>query len=532
LLSLLNRGFCAGKNYWDGLRDTVGNDNGIGTIYTENQTLTVQEVTNMKNHLHPQKLQPGRRTAIVLGGSIAGIWMARALTDHFARVIVVERDELPTHAAHRPGAPQDKQYHILLRRGLQIMEDLFPAARAALLEAGAIQFDQINDVRTKFQGQWLSQYPSGELMLACSRVLLEATLRQQLRRYPQIEMVDGVEVTGLLADEQRRRITGARIRHRRGAERGMEMTLPADFVVDATGRRSRTPQWLASLGYPHPEETVIDAHLGYVSRYYRQPAGRVTQWKMMYILPNPPHGTRSGLIFPQENNTWVVMMAGANNDHPPTDESGFNAFARSVDPLFHEVLQTAEPTSAIYGYRRTENRWRHYEAISPWPDGFAVVGDAFCGFNPVYGQGMTVAAMTAVALGQQLANAGENLRGLAARFQAEVARVTKPVWLITSGADLAYPKTEGTTGKKRLGDRVAYWYTRKVMDAVPHEERVRRVFLDVNHLLRPATDLFMPGVLWPVLRHSLRRDPSQPAEVKAAQRQSYTLSDQSKATEG
>lgn len=247
---------------------------------------------------------------------MAGIWMARVLADHFGHVTVVERDELPAQAEHRPGVPQDRQYHIMLRRGLQIMEDLFPAVG--------------------------------------------------------------------------------------------------------------------------------------------------------------------------------------------------------------KVLQTAEPISPIYGYRRTENRWRHYEALSPWPDGFAVVGDAFCGFNPVYGQGMTVAAMTAVALGEQLARAGGNGRGLAARFQAQVAEVTKPVWLLTTGADLAYPETEGATDKKSAADRLAYWYMEKVMEAVPADERVRRVFLDVNHLLRPATDLFMPGVLWRVIRHSLARGSFGTAAAGVVKRQPRT----------
>lgn len=472
----------------------------------------------MKNRIDPisekQQAKRNYRSAIVLGGSMAGIWTARVLANHFTRVTIVERDQLSAQAEHRPGVPQDRQYHILLRRGLQIMEELFPGAERELLEAGAIQFDQINDVKTKFQGQWLPQYPSGEFLLACSRVLLETTLRERLRRYPQVEIRDGTEVTGLVADEGRRRVTGVRTRRRRGPERGTESIIEADFIVDASGRNSRTPGWLASLGYPRPEETVINPHLGYVSRYYRQPEGHSTQWQMMYVLPNPPAGTRSGLIFPQEDKVWVVMMAGANKDYPPTDAAGFDAFARSIDPQFHRVLQAAEPLTSAYGYRRTANRWQHYESLARWPDGFAVVGDAFCGFNPVYGQGMTVAAMTAVALDEQLTRADHTLEGLAQRFQTQVAEVTRPVWLLTTGADLAYPETEGAAEKQGLVERLAYWYTGKVTETVPYDEQVRRVFLDVNHLVRPATDLFMPGVLGRVLRHSLRSDTVQSAEAR------------------
>lgn len=477
----------------------------------------------MKEHLHhfSEREQTNRdyRSVIVLGGSMAGIWTARVLAEHFARVTIVERDQLPVQAEHRPGVPQDRQYHILLRRGLQIMEELFPGADKKLLDADAIQFDEINDVKTKFQGEWLPQYPSGEFLLACSRVLLETTLRDQLRRYPGVEITDGTEATALVAGESRQRITGVRIRQRRGPERGKESVLEADFVVDATGRNSRTPEWLAAIGYSRPKETVINPQLGYVSRYYRQPEGHAARWQMMYVLPNPPAGTRSGLIFPQEENTWVVMMAGANRDYPPTDEAGFDAFARSIDPQFHQVLQTAKPLTSAYGYRRTANRWRHYESLTPWPSGFAVVGDAFCGFNPVYGQGMTVAAMTAVALDEELRRTDDRLEGLATRFQAQVAEVTRPVWLLTTGADLAYPETEGSAGKPGLAERLAYWYTRKVMDTVPHDELVRRVFLDVNHLVRPATDLFRTRVLWRVLRHNLLHDSAWTGEAKSVQGQ-------------
>lgn len=473
-----------------------------------------------RSHQKPQA-RPNDRSAIVLGGSMAGIWTARVLADHFAHVTIVERDQLPTRPEHRPGVPQDRQYHILLRRGLQIMGELFPGAQEALLAAGAVQFDQINDVKTKFQGEWLPQYPSGELLLACSRVLLEATLREHLRDYPQIAIRDGREVTELVADDSRQRVTGVRIRARRGPERGTESVLKADFVVDATGRNSRAPEWLALLGYPRPDETVINPHLGYVSRYYRQPEGHSGQWQMMYVLPNPPGGTRSGLIFPQEDNTWVVMMAGANKDYPPTDEAGFAAFARSIDPQFYRVLQTAEPLTSAFGYRRTANRWRHYESLAHWPDGLAVVGDAFCAFNPVYGQGMAVAAMTAVALDEELRRATGSLEGLATRFQAQVADVTRPVWLLTTGADLAYPETEGGAAKQGLAERLAYWYTGKVMDTVPYDEQVRRVFLDVNHLLRPASDLFMPGVLWRVVRHSLRRPSVQAEEARPVKGQPH-----------
>ncbi|HSM56701.1 MAG TPA: FAD-dependent monooxygenase [Candidatus Sulfomarinibacteraceae bacterium] len=453
------------------------------------------------------------QTAIVLGGSVAGIWTARVLADHFARVIVVERDELPSAAEHRPGVSQGRQYHIMLRRGLQIMERLFPGIRDELKAAGGVHFDEIKEVKTRFRGQWLEQYESGSFLLGASRVLLESILRRRLRDYPRVEFMEGTEVIGLLGDETEGRVTGARVRRRRGPDRGTESTLHAALVIDATGRNSRAPEWLADLGYAAPRETIINPYLGYASRRYRKPQKMAGDWEMMGIMANPPEETRSGLILPEENNTWVVLLAGANKDYPPTDEEGFDAFARSLDRDFHRAISDAEPLTRIYGYRRTKNRWRHYEDLQPWPEGFAVVGDAFSAFNPIYGQGMTVSAMTAVALDEQLRKAGGVRTGFAARFQKQVARVTKPVWLLTTGADLAFPGTEGGSGKSVV-DRLTYWYTDLVMDAVPYDDRVRRTFLDVNHLLLPATALFSPGILWRVLRHALQRQQSEKARKK------------------
>lgn len=467
---------------------------------------------NKKAKDHSKK--SNRRSAIVLGGSIAGMWTARVLADHFDDVIVVERDELPETAEIRPGVPQGRQYHIMLRRGLQIMDQLFPGLDRELIAAGANRFDQLEDVKTKLRGQWLSQYRSGEMLLSASRALLETTMRKRLQQNPRVQFMDGAETIALLPGEAGQGVAGVEVRWRHGPQRGRKATLEGDFVVDATGRNSRAPKWLAQLGYAQPKETVINSFLGYVSRRYRRPQQTMGDWQMLYILPNAPDEPRAGLIFPEEGDTWVVMMAGINKDYPPTDEEGFMAYARSIDPLFYAAVESAEPLSPPYGYRRTENRWRHYEALSPWPERFVIVGDAFAAFNPVYGQGMTMSAMTAVALDKELQKAGDNLQGLAQKFQKTVARVTRPVWLLTTGADLAWPGTEGGS-EPGLMDRFTYWYTDRVMDAIPHDNTVRRAFLDVNHLMRPATALMSPQILWRVLRHMLRREkPRTPAAIE------------------
>jgi 2-polyprenyl-6-methoxyphenol hydroxylase-like FAD-dependent oxidoreductase len=451
------------------------------------------------------QVQP--RTAIILGASIAGLWAARVVADHFDRVLVLDRDHLPEGPDPRPGVPQARQYHILLLRGLQLLRQLFPGAEEELIAAGAVPFDVTNDVKLQVRGRWLRQFPSGQCLLSCSRLLLEATLRRHLRQDPRIGFVEGVEVNGLVTDAAAATVMGVRV-HRRTvpvttphAAAGLRDgdVLSGDFIIDALGRGSPTPEWLVTLGYPPPKESVVNSFLGYVTRRYRQPLDFHPGWRMLMITATPPHKPRGGMIFAEENNTWVVMMSGANKDYPPTDAGGFDAFARSLDPEYYTALQAAEPLSKPLGYRRTESRWRHYENLEPWPERYVVLGDAFCGFNPIYGQGMTVAALSAVALGDELARAGAQLDGVAQRTERAVAKVTAGAWLLATGADLQWPETVGTAGNSGPADRLARWYLDRLLDTLAGDDHVRMAFNEVNQLIKPASSLFAPNIALRVL---------------------------------
>ena len=445
------------------------------------------------------------RRALVLGASMAGLWTARVLADHFDEVLVLERDRLPEGATPRAGVPQARQYHVLLLRGLQLLRAYFPGLEEELIAAGAVPFDITGDVKLRSRGRWLRQFASGQQLLSCSRLLLEAHLRRRLRQDARIRFVEGVEVTGLIAGNSGTAITGVRYHTRAGAPGGDGSggggtnELGGDLIVDALGRRSPTPAWLRDLGYAPPEETVVDSFLGYVTRRYRRPANFDGDWRMLLISATAPHDPRGGLIFPEENDVWVVMMAGANKDYPPTDEAGFDAFARSLGPEYYAAVQAAEPIGAPIGYRGTDSRWRHYEKLERWPERYVVLGDAFCGFNPIYGQGMTVAALSAVALGEEIARAGGQLDGVAARAERAFGKATEGAWLLATGADLEWPETVGGESSNSLADRFGRWYIDKLLDAVGRDEQVRLAFNEVNQLVKPATSLFAPSIMARVL---------------------------------
>jgi 2-polyprenyl-6-methoxyphenol hydroxylase-like FAD-dependent oxidoreductase len=448
--------------------------------------------------------------AIVIGGSMAGLLAARVLADHFARVTVVQRDRLPLEPELRSGVPQGRHVHVLLVRGQQILERRFPGLQAELAAAGAPTLNWTRDWAFFGHGRWSPRYPSDYAVCTCSRALLETTVRARLRASGTVQFLERHEVTGLLATPDQRRVRGVTLRARPdGASPGGATTaLPAALVVDASGRESRAPDWLRALGYAPPAETTINALLGYASRWYRQSAAAGQDWHGMLINPRPPHQPRSGVIYPIEGDRWIVTLIGTAGAYPPTDEAAFLDFARALDhPALAEAIATAEPITPIAGYRRTENRLRHYAQLARMPDAFVVLGDAVCAFNPIYGQGMTVAALGAetldAVLREQPATAGATtVVGRTQGFQRRLARVTATAWLMATGADLNWPTTVG--GQVRRRDRLVQRYLDRVIRLTSEDAAANQVFIEVAHLLRPPASLFAPRIVAGVLRQALR----------------------------
>ena len=439
--------------------------------------------------------------AIVMGASIAGLWTARALTDHFEEVILIERDQLPEGPEFRSGAPQARQYHTLLYAGLQQMKIWFPGLEEELIAAGAIPYDITKDVHLRIRNNWYPRFPSGWILLCCSRLLLESSIRRRLRQNPCIHLIEGVHVTGLQSDEAKQRVTGVRIGDRRGGTKHGEgePVLTADLVIDALGRRSQTPEWLVELGYPAPRESEVDSFLGYVTRRYK----RKPDIPLLLVGATPPNKPYAGLVFPEENDIMVVLMAGYNKNYPPTDPVEFEAATAWLGPEIEEALKGAEPLSQPIGYRGTSSRWRHYEQMERWPERFVVLGDAFCGFNPIYGQGMSVAAMSAVALADKVRRSNGNLDGVSQATLREIGSITQAIWLLATSADLEWPGTVGGTISNGPIDRFGRWYIGQILDVMRFDKKIYLEFLAVNQLMKPGKALFAPGMFLRVMRQVL-----------------------------
>ncbi len=446
----------------------------------------------------------GSGHALVIGGSMAGLLAARVLSERFGRVTIVERDSFPEGPEFRKGVPQSRHLHAFLMRGRMISERLFPGLEEELEEAGAALLDIAKD------GEWLTpagfspHFRSGLPLLMCSRDLLEWTVRKRVAALPQVRFLQKTDVTGLLPTPDGKQVAAVEVRSRDGGDgTRSEEPLRADLVVDASGRNSNASRWLEALGYAPPEETYINAHLGYASRIYKRPERLDQDWKGLNAQAAPPEVTRGGVLMPLEGNRWMVTLSGVGGDYPPTDAEGFMDFARSLrTPMLYEAIKDAEPISDISGYRDTENRRRHYEKLSRQPDNFLVTGDAASAFNPIYAQGMTTAALGAEVLEECLRESSDHA-GLSKRFQKKLAKANAASWLLATGEDFRVRGVEG--GKATFATRLTHRYMDRVLALSLHDIEVRRTFLEVFHMLKAPTALFGPGIALKVLRGATRR---------------------------
>lgn len=448
------------------------------------------------------------RTAVVLGASIAGLCAARALADHADHVVVVERDTLPAGVEDRSGVPQARHVHQLLIRGRRELEALFPGFEAGVLGGGGLEIDFLRDFATLRPTGWWRPVESGFRTLSASRTLIEAVIRDQLRRRANVTFRERTAVRGLLLDPSGGRIRGVATTSRDG---GVDEDVAATLVVDACGRASRAPEWLAAVGLQSPDESIVDSHTGYVTRWYRMPSPRPPSWWWKGVWIDPVDLTRelAGVLSPVEGGRWIVTIGGAASLLPAHEPAAFEAaLARLRSPLIARAVAHAEPLGPVYGNRETSNRFRHYERLPSPPAGFVAVGDAACKFNPVYGQGMTTAAMSADLLGRTVASLGLGDAALPARFFRAQARLAADAWSMATGADFRFPETTGT--RPPFYD-LSTRYLDALFAASGDDEALRTTLGNVIHMLRPARDLFSPASLWRVLRARMR--PSRPASL-------------------
>ncbi|MGX1133957.1 flavin-dependent dehydrogenase [Streptomyces glaucescens] len=448
----------------------------------------------------------GGRHAVVVGGSLAGLLAAHVLAGYADRVTVVERDRFPDGAKSRPGVPQSRHPHVLLEGGQVALESLLPGLLAELRAAGAPRVGLPSDLVLRQGERWFRRVPATTHIYTGSRAQLEELVRRHVFANPVISVVEGADVVGLLGDASR--VRGVLVRDRGGDARAEQRAVEADLVVDASGSGTKAPQWLTAIGADAPREETIDTGLAYASRVYRGRDGVLGGDTLGYYVYPTPDQVHAGGALPLEDGTHLVIVSGLRGDEPPTDEDEFVTYAKRLPhPLLHRWLDEAEPLSPPFGFRRTANVRRRYDLPGRHPAGFLATGDALCTFNPIYGQGMAVAAMSAVALRDALADPRRT--PTTRRVQRAVLAASRQAWDISAGADRAMPGAVGNAVDGGPADRAAGWYLRRVQERYYGDPEVGRAFRSVLTLSAPVTALFAA----PVARTALFRPPAPtPAE--------------------
>lgn len=447
-------------------------------------------MSTSSNAVHPHE------SAVVVGASMVGMAVARALSECFNHVFVVEKDVLPVALPdHRPGVQQSHHVHNLTIRGLRELDSLFPGFSYAALDLGAVPLDYGRDVARCTDVGFCPLFESRLVALAASRSLFEFAQRQRFRALTRnVTLLEGARVEGLIVEPKNGKVHAVGVRTNHGEHR-------AALVVDCSGRAALWKGWFKEHGLPVPEETVVDSRSGYASRFYRVNARSPYLNKAMTVDPLFPQRPQWGVISPIEDGQWVVTIGGFGEQYPPGDELGFERFGdRLQTPLFQEWLKDAEPISPVRTFRRLEMRWNHFErgaAIA----GFLAVGDSAWGFNPQYGQGIS-AGVTCARILRDVLRKDTDLESLAHRYYVAAKKFAYPAWRSTALLDLAWPSTQGSRPwYTELSRRLGHTFLR----ACQYEDEAFLAFLQAVHMLKQPHELVTLKVLWAMARYSSRR---------------------------
>lgn len=438
--------------------------------------------------------------AVVLGASMGGLLTARVLADFYDRVTVVERDVLPTDPVNRRGVPQGRLIHVCLARLTEVLDELFPGFRDDLVAAGVTSWDDgdFSKLCWSIGGhQMVRSGKSAEAphILSPSRPVLEWNVRRRVCAIANVRFLEGHDVVGLTATPDHAGVTGARVVSRAD---NREMVLEADLVIDGTGRGSRSPVFLEQLGYKRPREDEVTVQLAYACQLVRIAPGAVKE-HMIATFPAPGRPRMFAMIA-YENDSWMIGAGTMAGIEPPRDYAEILEYTKELAPKHvSEALRTAEPLADVVHHRVPSNRWRRYDKLRRRPDGFLVVGDAVCSFNPIYGQGMTVAAIEAIVLRDCLRRGG---RDLTRRFSRIAAANIRVAWQTAVGSDLALPEVQGP---RPMWMRISNAGLERVMTATESDPVVAGQFMRVTAMSDPPIRLLRPAIILRVMQAQYRR---------------------------
>jgi 2-polyprenyl-6-methoxyphenol hydroxylase-like FAD-dependent oxidoreductase len=435
----------------------------------------------------PRKTSPIGKHAVVIGAGMSGLAAAQALVSHFEEVTVIERDELSSGAIARTGVPQGKQAHALLGGGIKALEELFPGFARDIVQAGAVVVDPGFDALLEYPN--LDPFPRSKwnwFIYSLTRPLIELSMRRRLEQQSNVTLRGGRRAQEIVGTPDGALVTGVRVE----TPDGNQETIPADLVIDASRHGALTLSFLRAAGQPVPEVTTIGVDIRYGTGLFALCPGALNEFKAVVTFPEAPENVHYGYLIPVENACYQLLLVGRGEDAPPTDGRAFLDYAQNLStPTIYDAMKGAKPLSDIARYGFPESKWRHFGRLDRFPRGLLPTGDAICRLNPVYGQGITVAAQEANTLRRLLsthAATGDPLATLAREFLAEAEALIEQPWAISAIPDFIYPQTRGQRPEDleyRLKSQLA------LMRIAARDASVYKLLSEVRHLLKPLTVL-------------------------------------------
>lgn len=425
---------------------------------------------------------PIGKEAVVVGAGMAGLTAARALADFFEHVVILENDALPKEAIYRPGTPQSRHLHVLLAGGLQALSHLFSGFEGSLAQAGAVRLRVGYDYLRELPGY--DPFPRRDLgihVYSMTRPLLEFTVRKRLEEYRNVELRENCRAQEFIPSADQATVAAVRYQNAEGKAE----TLRADLVIDASGSGNLTCALLQSVGWPLPEETSIGVDIGYATAFFDIPKDAPLDWMGVLTLPDYPRNRRGAMMLPVEANRWMVALGGRFDEKPPADWDGFLMYAQHLrTPTVYDAIRRAKRPSEIVRFGFKASCWRHFERLKKFPRALLPLGDAICRFNPIYGQGMSVAALEADVLNRLLTERNaksDGLASLAAAFFVEAERLIDTPWSAAAIPDFIDPRTEGQRPSD-LGETLKF--SAALLKVAAEDAAVHKLMIEVQSLLK------------------------------------------------
>jgi 2-polyprenyl-6-methoxyphenol hydroxylase-like FAD-dependent oxidoreductase len=324
-------------------------------------------------------------------------------------------------------------------------------------------------------------------IISAPRPLIDRVALQLLEARNPVRILRGTRVTGLRLDDGNR-LVGLAV-----TSGGEECFLRSDLVIDCSGAGTAVSEWLAAHGIGPVPVTTSQCRQWYASLVVRRPFSHFGDSCFRMVFAIPPR-TRVGMLSPSGREDWHITVTGQDGDPAPTNWAEFLAFSRSLeDQMIADVITGAQPLGPVRMYRKPIALWRRYEQMGYLPPGLLVAGEALANLNPLFGQGISLAAWQAVLLRDLAVEHGGRFGAAASRaYFAAASESVQMAWQLGTSvtSDMEMQDLWGDAEDEQLANRVCA------------EPEFHRAYVEGWHLLRPMAPVLARGATTPLQKTS------------------------------